>query len=349
MPRLFRTLVLSMPLLLSACSGADPLAGALDLDVRAAKKPSCPAVPAKTTRLVVSPATWSPLVGGRITFTASTADGVAVANCALSWTTTDSTAVSISSDGTATALVAGGLVTITAQTGGKVPARGTAAVAVSSPVARIEVQHYGVYVNGDTGTFSFRALNAEGATLQGATFTITADPSLVSIDARPCGQYGCLQRLATVVAGPLLEAIDTQIRVGTPGSTATGLYRVKILPSALDSLRALTFGEAFGGSPRSVSTYPVLSARVGDYVGFWPVVFWGSGTRSQSVSNAEYEVVEGSATIVRARGGWGDNVAQADYANVVPAASGTLKIRVRFRRSDGSWMEQVREISVLAP
>lgn len=350
LPRL--TAALTAALLLAACDGTAPIATSAtpEVDLRLNRQQTgCPGIPASTKSLTLSPGSVTLRPGQQATFTAINQNGVPVAACALTWATSAPEVVSVTATGVATARTVGGPVTITARTGGARPAIGTAAAYVVSPVTSIEVQHYGVYVNGDTGTFAFRALDASGTTLQGLTYTMSTDASVLTPGALQCGIFGCLQRLRATAAGPVSDAIDRDIVVTTPGTTVLSRFRVRILPSAIDSVRALTFEESFGASPRSVSIYPTLTAQVGQSIGLWPVVFWAAGQRSQTVSNAEYSVLSGAADIVRAMGGWGNNVAQADYVSVVPRALGELVVLVRFRLDNGTWIEHQRHFTVSAP
>lgn len=342
------TAALLLVVTLGACRASDAIVTTDEPTARLNKKSaSCPGLPSATRAISLSPTSWEALPGARTTFVATNQNGVRVAPCALQWTSSDPASVGISAEGVATAIRPGAPVVISARTAGARPAVATAAALVRSPVARIEVQHYGVFVNGDTGTVAFRALDAAGDPLTNVDFTVTGNPAHVRLAAPPvCGEFGCVQRLQTATSAPVAEAFTTDLTISTPGSSASGRYVVTILPSAIDSLRALTFDESFTPWPRSVLTYPTLVTQVGQSVGIWSVAFWSGNTRSQSVTNVEYEVREGSADIEYSRGGWGNNVGQADYVSVKPRAAGTLRVVARFRRDDGTWLEHERVFSV---
>ena len=333
---------------LGACRASDAVVTTDEPAARLSKKPaSCPGLPSATRAITLAPTSWEALPGARTTFVATNQNGVTVAPCALQWTSSDPAIVGVSAEGVATALRPGAPVVISARTVGARPAVATAAAVVRSPVARIEAQHYGVFVNGDTGTVAFRALDAAGVPLLNVDFTVTGNPAHVRLATPPvCGSFGCVQRLQTATSAPVADAFTTDLTITTPGSSASGRYVVTILPSAIDSLRALTFEESFSSWPRSIRTFPTLAAQLGQSVGIWSVAFWGGNTRSQSVTNVEYQVREGTADIVYSRGGWGDNVGQADYVSVVPRAAGTLRVVARFRRDDGTWLEHERIFNV---
>jgi uncharacterized protein YjdB/murein DD-endopeptidase MepM/ murein hydrolase activator NlpD len=138
------------------------------------------AVTASVSRVEITPATAEVNVGSNVTLSARAyaADGTELTGRTFTWTSDQPTIATVT-NGVVTGVNEGNA-TITAMTGGK---SGTAAVAVTASVSRVEITPATAEVNvGSNVTLSARAYAADGTELTGRTFEWASDqPGIASV------------------------------------------------------------------------------------------------------------------------------------------------------------------------
>ncbi len=128
---------------LAACGDRTATAPIEDAElarVRSSRAPRCPALPANTKSIRLSPSTAQMMVGNTVALIATNDKGKPVAACALTWSSSNATIATVNSSGLVTGKGAGGPVTITARTTDRRQLVARATVTVTQrPVAALTV------------------------------------------------------------------------------------------------------------------------------------------------------------------------------------------------------------------
>lgn len=184
-------------------------------DARTGGGTTCPAVPSKTTNVLLTPATATIEVGATQTYTAKNQAGVAIAACALRWNSNNTAIATVASTGIATAQANGSAVITASVVVAKKTLTGTAQLIVAAPVVSVTLDPSTATLSvGGTQQLVATPRDAAGAPLTGRSVSWSSSAPGV----------------ATVSAGGLVTAVATgtaTITATSEGKTGTAAITVR--------------------------------------------------------------------------------------------------------------------------